>query len=143
MATETITGWDSVSVNELNPNFETIPAGDYTFRVVGAAPSKFNPSELQLAVAIDSEGEVRGRQTYIKLKNPAENPGVLRDIARLRDVTGIDAQAGETALPYLSRLAAEGARFGAPLTHYAYKDKETGEDKVSVQVQLRRSRPAA
>ena len=138
-----VQGWESATVADLNPNFETVPPGEYTFRVTGAAPSKFNEGELQLAVAIDSEGEVRGRSVFIKLKNPADNPSVLRDVARLRDVTGVDALPGETTLPYLTRLAAEGARFGAPLTHYQYKDRDTGEDKVSVQVQLRRSRPAA
>jgi hypothetical protein len=143
MSNEGINSWDDAVVADLNPQFDVIPEGDYTFKLIGAAPHKFAEGALNVSVAIDSEGEQRGRRVFQKLKSPAENPGVLRDVARLAQVMGIDPQPGEKTMEYLGRAAQEGGRFAAPLTHYKYVNKETGEDGLSVQVRFGKARPAA
>lgn len=138
-----IDGWAGVVVADINPQFTTIPAGEYTFRVVGAGPHKFEAGALNLQLAIEGEGEYRGRRVFSKLKSPAVQPGVLRDIARLNNVMGIDPLPGETPLPFFQRAAAEGGKFSAPLTIYEYTNRETGEPGKKEVVQFSKARPAA
>lgn len=143
MSEVAVQGWDDVVVGDVNPQFDTIPEGDYTFKVIGIDPHKFESGALNLQVAISSEGEQVGRRVFIKLKNPQEQPAVLRDVARLRDIMGIDAQPGENPLNYFRRAATDGGRFSAPLVHYKYNDKDSGEAKIKEVVQLRRAKVAA
>lgn len=138
-------GWDDVDLKDVNPNYELVAKGDYTFQIKPGAHID-DYGRLNFAVTVESEGPYRGRNVFINLPAPdqEENKWVPKTLKRLEQAVGIeqDSEAGEKLVAWVQRLGENFARFGAPLDHRTYKTKD-GDDKTTEKVKLDKARPAA
>jgi hypothetical protein len=144
--------WD-VNFDEVVPGKEQIAPGDYTLRLLGGSRNKYDQEAVDVKAKIVSEGAFHGETLFFKFPNPDKadknNPGnspknwVVKNFKRFVMSLGVDIQAGEHPVDYLNRAGAEGAFFDATVVHRSYKDKETGDDKTTVDVPLAKLRPAS
>lgn len=145
--------WD-INYEEVNLGKETIAPGDYTLRLVGGSRNKYDQDAVDVKAKIVNECPFHGENLFFKFPNPDKadknNPGdspknwVIKAFKRFVVSLGKDIHAGEHPVDYLNRIGAEGdAFFDATVVHRTYKDKETGDDKVAVDVPLGKLRPAS
>jgi hypothetical protein len=127
-------GWENVKVAEIaetTGGYAPLPAGEHTFKLLGAKMDKYRPDNLALDLVID-EGAGKGRRVFPTLPPPANNEAwPAQAIAKLGGVLGVQAQPGETPVDFLNRVAANGnARFKATtgIKEYTKRDGTTGSD---------------
>ena len=126
--------WENVTVAdvaETTGKFTPLPAGEHTFRLVGAKMDKYRPDNLAVTFAI-AEGSGAGRLIFPTLPPPKNNEDwPAQAIAKLGGALGVAAQPGESALDYLNRVASNSsARIKATtaIKEYPKKDGTTGVD---------------
>lgn len=139
-------GWQNFSLKDVNPNYENVPEGTYTYQVAPGA--KVNDyGDLKFMLHIISPGPEKGRTTFLNFPDP-EKEGmawVSKSLKVFEQIIGIeqDHDAGESITDWALRVGANQARFTAPLTHKKYTDKATGDPKVSEFINIRKATAAA
>lgn len=138
-------GWSEVDLKGVNPNYETVAPGDYTFQILPGAKID-DYGSLSFQVNVTSDGDFKGRRIFPKLPDPnKENMGwVIKALKRLEQAVGIeqDKESGEDVVAWMNRLGNEFARFNAPLTNRTYVNK-SGENVVSEDIKFGKATPAA
>jgi len=136
-------GWENIDLQNINPNFELIPAGRYTFRLLGGGDSTKFPGAVEARATIESDGEFQGRRVFLRYSDPDVYTLSPKAFKKLEMSLGVDILAGETPVEYLTRAAAQGARFSAEVYHHTYDDKNSGEKNTVADVRLFSVGPAA
>lgn len=124
--------WSSLNLNEVNsePLERTeVPAGNYTFRLVGAKPSPYQAGSTDIDLVI-SEGPQSRRHVFASLPTPDKGKWVIQAASNLIKQLGGTHQAGEELVDTLNRLAQSGANpITAEVQDNFYTDKTTGDQK--------------
>ena len=138
-------GWENVDLSGVNPNFELVAKGEYTFQVLPGAKID-DYKRLDFPVNVVSDGDFKGRRLFLNLPDPTSEGGTWapRHLKRLEQAVGIeqDKDANETVVAWMNRLGENFARFSAPLDHRTFKNK-AGDDVTVEKVKLDKARPAA
>lgn len=126
--------WSSLNLNEVNmtsPEGRTeVPAGRYTFRLVGAKPSPYQVGSTDFDLVI-TEGPQAKRHVFASLPTPNKGKWVIQAASLLIKSLGGTHQEGEELVDTLNRLAANGAgQISADIIENQYNDKTTGELKT-------------
>ena len=107
--------FEHVQLQRVDPNFELIPAGTYTFQVLKAAKvgyPKDNPvnEKVDFQVAIANDERFSGRRLFPTLFDDDKSLKIMR---KIMDATGILHEDGEPLEEWLTRLVTERAEFKA------------------------------
>lgn len=108
--------WVNVDLSNVNPGFETIPPGEYTFAVVGAKWGASDPNRIEASATIVTEGDFTGRRIFFSYPDPEKysSKGKKMDwsiqvFKRLETALGVEKEAGQSPVEYLNAVA--GHRF--------------------------------
>jgi len=138
-------GWENVDLKGVNPGFDVVPEADYTYSVLPGAKIG-NYGDLQIPVAIASEGDSNGRRLYLSYPDPTSDPAKFgwsqKAVKRLEQAVGLDQDEGETVLQWAQRLGENFAKFAGPVKHRK-KTNAAEEEVIVADVQLFKVRPAA
>lgn len=109
--------WANINLSEINPAFEIVPEGQYTFTLGGAKYSERDPGRIEANATIATEGDFTGRKMFFSYPDPEKpkcewSPKALK---RLEQAIGVDSVAGEDPVAYLNRVA--GNKFSARVKH--------------------------
>ena len=133
----------SVTLADVNPGFDEVPEGRYTFALMGASANKFDPESLDVKASITSEGESQGRVVFIRYPNPAKVGNFpIKALKRLEQAIGVDILPAEDSdgldgkIQFLNRAAKDGVRFSGDMKKREYTNKTTGELVQVVDFQL-------
>jgi|SRR5579859_5760425 len=126
--------WASLNLNQVDMSApETtrteVPAGNYTFRLVGAKPSPYQAGSTDIDLVI-TNGPQAKRHVFASLPTPDKGKWVIQAAGLLIKSLGGTHQAGEELVDTLNRIASNGAsQFTADVQENYYTDKNTGEQK--------------
>ena len=140
-----MSNWESIDLTKVSPTLELIKENKegYTYQLFAASYDPSNINKAQVTAFVVDDGEFTGRRVYFSYPDPIEYPWAKNMFVRLAIAVGQDILPGEGPVAYVNRVAKSYARFKAPLLHRTYKDKNTGEDRETVDVDIKHPRPAA
>jgi hypothetical protein len=126
--------WSSLNLNEVSMATEgprqEVPAGNYSFKLVGAKPSPYQVGTTDLDLVI-TEGPQAKRHVFASLPTPDKGKWVIQAASLLIKALGGTQQPGEDLIDTLNRTAQNGANaFTADVEENHYNDRTTGEPKT-------------
>lgn len=101
--------WTDIDLTKINPGFDVIPEGDYTYSVRGAKYSQWDSTRVEVSATIVSEGEFTGRVLFFSYPDPVKYDWVPKAFKRLEQALGVDMLPGQDPVDYLNQNA--GLRF--------------------------------
>jgi hypothetical protein len=126
--------WSSLNLNEVQDTQPTerteVPAGTYTFKLVGAKMSPFQHGATDIDFVI-TEGPQTKRRVFASLPTPDKGKWVASAASLLIKQLGGTHLPGEELVDTLNRIASNGAnQITADIAENKYVDKNTGELKT-------------
>lgn len=130
-------GCDYQDLNEIDPNYSTLPQDVYTLKVLNA---EIKPIKYQRGAKAGTEGEVikfqfavtqhptlSGRQIYVSFF-PSEF--VFKGLRRIMDATGVRQSPGSPLSEWLTALKEAGSTFKGLVIEKPDVDFKTGEARA-------------
>jgi hypothetical protein len=126
--------WASLNLNAVDMTSDSprteVPAGNYTFKLVGAKASPYQSGTTDLDLVI-TEGPQAKRHVFASLPSPDKGKWVIQAASLLIKSLGGSQQPGEELIDTLNRTASSGANaITADVEENHYIDRATGEPKV-------------
>lgn len=127
--------WANLNLNQVDTTApsstrQEVPAGNYTFRLLGAKPSPYQSGTTDIDLVI-TEGPQQKRHVFASLPTPNKGAWVVQAASILIKALGGTHETGEELVDTLNRLASNGAGpFTADVIENHYNDRTTGEAKV-------------
>lgn len=126
--------FDHINLNEVDPSAAKVPDADYNFQVAGVQKKTYGPGATEyitVRLAITDSDKFTGRsyfESFFPIKGDGSvNQGVLKQLRRIMDATGIQQDTEQTLSDWLTDLQTQGARFNAPLKTAEELDKRVGK----------------
>jgi len=127
------TSWETINLNEIEQTKAVAappPEGDYTLRLIGVAPDKYDATKLAFDMVI-AEGNYAKRRLFPTLPTPETTKDwPAQAAAKFLSVLGIEQNPGETILEVFNRAAGNGhSTFIGAVKHYT---KTNGDVKLDL-----------
>jgi hypothetical protein len=124
----------NISLTDVNPLPEVLPAETFDFELVGAKYSDRDPAKIEVTARVATEGSFQGRKVFFSYPDPAKYAWAPKQLKKLEIVLGVDAQVGEDPVSFLNR--ASGNYFRSNLMHRSYTPEGASEPITKVEVNI-------